>query len=259
MTLQQFQECDTRLSIQGMLLRVLAATLLATGRGFVPSVRRAVLKQQLLDAALAKDEPRVLALVDELAPLSPTRAPTRNLGVSADCPLAGPWRLAWTNARDAEAPARTENRLRAFDDGDALAEGVALETGQTIDAAAGLCRNFIRATGANAPFDELEIDIALSALGDRRVRLDFLRGRARNARAPLPFLRDVRFGFPPASFGDLVARLRGRDPSTEPPAFFDVLYLDDALRCHRTGEGKVFVQARPDVLRRSRAVVTSAT
>ena len=61
------------------------------------------------------------------------------------------------------------------------------------------------------------------------------------------------------SFGDLVARLRGRDPSTEPPAFFDVLYLDDALRCHRTGEGKVFVQARPDVLRRSRAVVTSAT
>ena len=241
-------------------LLLLVATLLCTSHALFAPVRRAALKRKLLDAALAKDEPAVLALVDALAPLSPTRAPTRNLGVSADCALGGAWRLAWTNARDAEAPARTENRLKAFEGGDALADGVALETGQTVDAAAGTCRNFIRATGANAPFDELEIDIALSALGDRRVRLDFLRGRARNARAPLPFLRDVRFGFPPAALGDALARLGGRDPRAEPPAYFDVLYVDDELRCHRTGDGKVFVQARPGVLRRGRAAPpTSAT
>ena len=30
-----------------------------------------------------------------------------------------------------------------------------------------------------------------------------------------------------------------------PPAFFDVLYLDDELRVHRTGQNATFVQRRP--------------
>ena len=42
--------------------------------------------------------------------------------------------------------------------------------------------------------------------------------------------------------------LRRRDaPRREPPkAFFDVLFLDRDLRVHRTGEGNLFVQARPE-------------
>ncbi len=76
------------------------------------------------------------------------------------------------------------------------------------------------------------------------MRLDFLKGRVQNARAPLPFLKDVTFNFPPATVSDFVARLRGQDPNVEPQAYFDILYIDDELRAHRTGEGKVFVQAR---------------
>ena len=38
---------------------------------------------------------KVESLRTTLEPLSPIRDATRNLGVSADCPLAGPWRLAW--------------------------------------------------------------------------------------------------------------------------------------------------------------------
>ena len=31
-----------------------------------------------------------------------------------------------------------------------------------------------------------------------------------------------------------------------PQAYFDVLYLDDELRVHRTGQNATFVQRRPD-------------
>ena len=31
-----------------------------------------------------------------------------------------------------------------------------------------------------------------------------------------------------------------------PPAYFDVLYLDANLRIHKTGQGNLFVQRRPE-------------
>ena len=74
--------------------------------------------------------------------------------------------------------------------------------------------------------------------------MDFLRGRAQNERAAFPFLEDVSFNFPPAAVGDALSRLRGRDPAVQPPAFFDVLYIDDEMRVHETGEGKIFVQRK---------------
>ena len=85
----------------------------------------------------------------------------------------------------------------------------------------------------------------MTMLEQHSLALDFQRGRALNENAPLSFLKDFRFSFPPAYIGDAIARLRGKDPSIEPPAFFDVLYLDNEVRAHRTGEGKIFVQRRP--------------
>lgn len=213
---------------------------------FVNTPRRLQLRSQLIVAARAKDEPAVLRLIDELAPLNPTKIPTAGLGGGGTGapPLDGLWTLLFTNARDAEAPARTENRLGAFGGKDAIAAGVQIATGQRIDAMSGLCTNFIAASGEKRPFDRLEIDIRMTALTPQRVRLDFERGRAQNERAPLPPLRDVAFAFPPPGLGDFLCALRGRDPAIEPQAFFDILYIDDQIRFHRTGEGKVFVQAR---------------
>ena len=229
--------------------------------GIFSGLKRATLKKQLIKASNDKDEQLVIQLVEELSELNPTQFPTHGLGgyvgevdgvasttkMSTIPPLDGEWRLLFTNAKDAEAPARTEKKkdkqTRGFDD--EVRDGVVIKTGQRINADDGECINYIYATGEKRPFDQLEITIKMTALSPTRVRLDFQRGKALNENAPLPFLKDFRFNFPPAYIGDAIARLKGKDPSIEPPAFFDVLYLDNEVRAHRTGEGKIFVQRRP--------------
>ena len=210
------------------------------------------LKRKLIAAANEKDEELIESLVEELSNFNPTDCPTLGLAgygtasSSAAAPLDGSWRLLYTNAKDAEAPARTQkdqsNESSQF--GDSVETGVEVTTGQTIDATKGECVNYIALNGENRPFDRLDITIQMTPLSDTRVRLDFLRGRALNEKAPLPFLKDFRFSFPPALVGDVFARIRGKDPRVEPPAYFDILYIDDKLRAHRTGEGKIFVQER---------------
>eukprot|EP00536_Pseudo-nitzschia_multiseries_P010286 jgi/Psemu1/25492/gm1.25492_g len=218
------------------------------------------LKKKLVAAATAKDEPLVLSLVEDLARFNPTERPTLGLagygaGGSDDsssssssstvAPLAGAWRLLFTNAKDAEEPVRTETDPSGQSQfGKSAKSGVEVTTGQNIDATKGECVNFIALSGESRPFDKLEITIRMTPLSDRRVRLDFLRGVAFNENAALPFLKEFRFSFPPTVVGDVLARIRGKDPRVEPPAYFDVLYIDDSIRVHRTGEGKIFVQQR---------------
>ena len=220
------------------------------------------LKKKLVAAAKAKDEDLVLSLIEDLSILNPTDCPTLGLAgygvdgsstTGARAPLGGSWRLLYTNAKDAEGPARTEKDAGG-QFGKSAATGVQVTTGQSIDAAKGECVNFIALTGGESsdgessttrrPFDRLEITIRMTPLNEKRVRLDFLRGQVSNANAPLAFLREFGFSFPPAVVGDVLARIRGKDPSVEPQAYFDVLYIDGSLRVHRTGLGKVFVQER---------------
>jgi PAP_fibrillin len=228
---------------------------LAARNFFMAPVQRADLKRKIIQAAKQKDEAILLSLVEQLAALNPTTVPTLGLqgyrnAPPSKAPLNGKWKLLYTNARDAEAPARTKKNQRDEPFGDAVASGVQVQTGQRIDAQTGECINFIQLRNgdddAKLPFDRLDITIQMTPLSDTRVRLDFLKGRVQNPNAPLPQLRDFRFQFPPAAVGDFVARLRGKNPSVEPPAYFDVLYIDPDLRVHRTGEGKIFVQRRDD-------------
>lgn len=209
--------------------------------------KRSSIKKQLIKAANDKNEELVKTLVEELSALNPNEFATFGLGgygggPAKQAPLNGEWKLLYTNAKDAEAPARTEKK-NGEKEAD-FAEGVQITTGQRIDAAAGECVNYIYASGEKRPFDQLEITIKMTALAPNRVRLDFQKGRAFNENAPLPFLKDFAFSFPPAFVGDALATLRGKDPKVEPPAYFDVLYIDNEVRCHRTGEGKIFVQMR---------------
>ena len=207
----------------------------AATAGLFSSLKRASLKKQLIEAANGQDEQLVIQLVEELSALNPTPFPTYGLGgftgdasasTSMSPPLDGEWRLLFTNAKDAEAPARTEKKREKGSGGfeDEVREGVEINTGQRIDADAGQCINYIYAKGEKRPFDQLEITIKMTALSPTRVRLDFQRGRALNENAPLPFLKDFRFSFPPALVGDVLSRLRGKDPNVEPPAFFDVVF-----------------------------------
>ncbi len=221
---------------------------------FQEQQQRSNLKKKLIQAAEAKDESLIISLVDQLSELNPTTVPTQGMlgyGVcdgdssSSVAPLNGAWKLLYTNARDAEAPARTEkNKETEF--GEEVAQGVEVKTGQRIDAAKGECVNYIQLSGdmEKRPFDQLEITIKMTPMTDKRIRLDFTKGRALNEKAPLPFLKDFTFYFPPPGFGDILARLRGLDPSVDPQAYFDILYIDDEIRAHRTGEGKIFVQKR---------------
>ena len=227
---------------------------------FLAPVQRIDLKRKLIQAANAKDEALVLSLVEQLATLNPTTVPTLGLqgyknAPASKAPLNGKWKLLYTNARDAEAPARTEKNQQDEPFGDAVASGVEVQTGQQIDAATGQCINFIRLSSATAtndskntrkqlPFDRLDITIQMTPLSDTRVRLDFLKGRVQNPKAPLSALRDVSFQFPPVALGNFLTRVRGKNPLVEPPAYFDVVYIDQDLRAHRTGEGKIFVQQR---------------
>lgn len=209
--------------------------------------KRSSIKKQLIKAATDRNEELVITLVDELSALNPNEFATFGLGgygggSPGKAPLNGEWKLLFTNAKDAEAPARTEKKSGEKEAD--VAEGVKITTGQRIDAAAGECINYIYATGEKRPFDQLEITIKMTAIAPSRVRLDFQSGRALNENAPLPFLKDFKFSFPPAFVGDALAALRGKDPKVEPPAYFDVLYIDNEVRCHRTGEGKIFVQMR---------------
>jgi len=232
-----------------------------TSFSFLAPVQRVDLKRKLIQAANAKDEASVISLVEQLATLNPTTVPTLGLQgyknvPASKAPLNGKWKLLYTNARDAEAPARTEKNRRNEPFGDAVASGVEVQTGQRIDAATGQCVNFIRLSSSatavdnsskntrKLPFDRLDITIQMTPLSDTRVRLDFLKGRVQNPNAPLSALRDVSFQFPPAALGDFLTRVRGKNPLVEPPAYFDVLYIDQDLRAHRTGEGKIFVQQR---------------
>jgi len=220
-------------------------------------IKRANLKKRLKLAAEVKDEQTIVSLVEELSQLNPTPIPTLGLMgytggnsiVSPKAPLDGAWKLLFSNAKDAEAPARTEknkDKNATFDD--EVAKGINVKTGQRINASIGECVNYIQLSGESEkkkrPFDQLEITIQLTPISDTRVRLDFLKGRALNSNAPLPFLKDFTFYFPPPKFGDFLARSRGLDPTVEPQAYFDVLYIDDEIRAHRTGEGKLFVQMR---------------
>jgi hypothetical protein len=219
------------------------------------------LKRKLISATKQKDkdESLIFSLVEELSKFNPTDCPTQGLAGYNDgvgrggtlSPLDGSWRLLYTNAKDAEAPARTEkDSNEKF--GDTVKSGIEVTTGQVIDAMKGECVNYIalESTGDDdesndkKPFDRLEITIKMTPLNDTRVRLDFLRGRALNSNAPLSFLRDFKFSFPPAVVGDILATIRGKDFRVEPQAYFDILYIDDQLRAHRTGEGKIFIQER---------------
>lgn len=189
-------------------------------------------------AAAAED---VLAKAEVLEALNPTADATRFMGTAEGelCPLHGVWALAFTTAADASFSAKS-------------ARGSAV-TSQRVDAVRGRIVNQIDFTGPDAALSQLRVVIHAAAQSPATVGLRFRYAWAHVRRLarlrlwrPVPIYVPLAALFAVARVAVAVSRLlmgRARPPPQQP--FFEVTYLDGDLRCHRTGEGNLFVQRRP--------------
>ena len=166
--------------------------------------------------------------ITALALRNPTADATKLLGTveGALCPLHGAWRNVWTTAADASF---SPNSTR----GDAAVYNV-------VDGLSGQVTNHIDfLSGA-----QFRVVLRATALSPQRVGLRF---RFVKVSPPKPILGLIRtIVLPvPGPFITRVLSLLGRGPKEgPPPAYFDVIYLDDELRVHVTGQGNLFVQQR---------------
>ena len=166
--------------------------------------------------------------IKALALRNPTADATKLLGTveGALCPLHGAWRNVWTTAADASF---SPNSTR----GDAAVYNV-------VDGLSGQVTNHIDfLSGA-----QFSVVLRATALSPQRVGLRF---RFVKVSPPKPILGLIRtIVLPvPGPFITRVLSLLGRGPKEgPPPAYFDVIYLDDELRVHVTGQGNLFVQQR---------------
>ena len=188
----------------------------------------------------------VIAAVDAAALVNPTAAATDKFGTAdgAASPLHGKWSNMFTTAADAVFSESSER-------GAALVynqvDGVSGRTTNCIDflPRSSPVLRAVRQTAKPPTLESLRVILSTTAVAANRIELVFRLVKARlNLRlfgrwplkltlffpVPGPFLTRILFAFRPSK--------------KPPPAFFDVLYLDDELRVHKTGQGNVFVQRR---------------
>ena len=182
----------------------------------------------------AADE--VVSCIDALAAVNPTPDATALLGTAegARCPLDGAWANVWTTAADASfSPNSTRGDASVFN---------------VVDAAKGRVTNVIDfVPGPNAKLSQFRVSLAATALTRARVGLRFRLVRARLAK-PLLFglIKQITIPVPGPFITRILTLLRRGPKDGPPPAYFDVLYLDANLRIHKTGQGNLFVQRRPE-------------
>ena len=184
----------------------------------------------------------VVKAVEEVTAANPTPEPTAGFGTAEGasvCPLHGRWRNVWTTAADATFSPESKR-------GGANVSNI-------VDAASGRTTNIIdflprdhpafratRTVAPKPPLESLNVVLKAKAVSPSRIELVFrfvkprvkILGRYRTLIIPVPgpFITRILFFFRPRK--------------KVPPAFFDVLYLDDDLRVHKTGQGNLFVQRR---------------
>lgn len=193
------------------------------------------------DAGKAADA--VMETAEQLAKNNPTEEPTLYLGdkeKGEQSPLNGEWKLLFTTAADATF---SKNSTR----GDAKVKNV-------VDASRGRITNVIdfpSRNGAEPLLKQLNVVIGAKAAGKSRVELRFRYAKAVLTKlfgwkrqwnlyipVPAPFITRL------IVFFSRIFRFGRKDKKVPPKAYFDVIYLDDQLRIHKTGEENLFVQAK---------------
>jgi len=194
--------------------------------------------------AVGKAADTVLEVCTRLGNFNPTSNATKYLGDKAEgekAPLHGSWKLLFSTAADASF---SKNSTR----GDAQAQNI-------VDAKVGKITNvidFLPVDGKPRALEQLRVVIKATALNAQRVGLQFRYAQAKFTRfscfpirwslyipVPGPFITRM------IVFFNRLLRFGRRGVTKPPKAFFDVVYLDDELRIHKTGEDNIFVQARP--------------
>ncbi|CAE7601840.1 Cbp20 [Symbiodinium sp. CCMP2456] len=173
---------------------------------------------------------RVLELADLLARYTPNKEPLKHFGTSlgSDCPLHGAWSLLFTTAADATF---TKNSTRG-----------AAKVCNVVDAKAGTVTNCIDFEEASA-LESLRVRLTARPASPTRLDLAFRYIRARvKSFFGIPLGgRRLTLTLPVAGpFLTRVLSFFTRKPPPQP--YFDLLYLDDTLRVHRTGQGNLFIQ-----------------
>ena len=193
--------------------------------------------------AVGKAADVVMASCDMLSGMNPTPNATAFLGDKENglqAPLHGPWKLLFTTAADASF---SKNSTR----GDARAQNI-------VDAPRGKIMNVIdflpKEDGKEPALKQLNVVIKAKAVSEKRVELNFRYAKAVLTRFLFFPIKWSLYIPVPATFITrcivLFYRIFRRGKAKVPPkAYFDVLYLDNDLRIHKTGEDNIFVQARP--------------
>ena len=183
----------------------------------------------------------VIGICEKLGKISPTEEPTQYLGDKMKgnlSPLNGAWKLLFTTAADASF---SKNSTR----GDAKAQNV-------VDAGKGRITNIIdfymKEDGTEPLLKQLNVVIKATALSSHRVGLQFKFVKAKLTKFLfLPIKWSLYIPVPAAFITRCIvffSRVFKGQAKTVPQAYFDVLYLDDDLRIHKTGEDNLFVQAK---------------
>lgn len=186
----------------------------------------------------------VTACCNELALVNPTINATAFLGDrdnGQQAPLHGAWKLLFTSAADASF---SKNSTRG-----------AAKVQNIVNGPKGYITNVIdflpREEDGKAPLlQQLNVVIGAKASSPSRVELNFRYAKAVFSRFLFLPVKWSLYIPVPATFITrcivLFYRIFRRGQAKAPPkAYFDVLYLDDDLRIHKTGEDNLFVQARP--------------
>eukprot|EP00546_Thalassionema_frauenfeldii_P012920 CAMPEP_0178917496 /NCGR_PEP_ID=MMETSP0786-20121207/13279_1 /TAXON_ID=186022 /ORGANISM="Thalassionema frauenfeldii, Strain CCMP 1798" /LENGTH=258 /DNA_ID=CAMNT_0020591053 /DNA_START=218 /DNA_END=994 /DNA_ORIENTATION=- len=189
----------------------------------------------------------VFQTVDELSKVNPTKVATAGFGnPQLKAPLDGPWNLLFSTAADASFSKDSKR-------GDAKAMNI-------VDAGRERITNVIKFAlgedGKPKAVEELRVKLAATAEGPNRVNLIFKYVAVKCTKLFFFPLRWTLYIPVPAPFiGKIVVAIRNvknhllrrkAEKFKLPKAFFDVLYLDESLRVHKTGEDNLFIQSRPD-------------
>jgi len=205
----------------------------------------------------------IFATVDKLAEVNPTASATEGFGdkdYAGTPPLDGPWNLLFSTAADA-------NFSRDSKRGDARASNI-------VDAKNGKITNVIKfapSTGTATSdsnsnsdptevkvklVDELRVRLSATAEGPNTVAIVFRYVAVKFTRFFfLPLRWTLYIPVPAPTIGKIVIALSNLknkllrkkvEPRKLPKGVFKVVFLDQELRVHRTGEDNLFVQARPD-------------
>jgi hypothetical protein len=186
----------------------------------------------------------IVELCNDLAKHSPIKEPTKFLGDSelgGLAPLEGAWRSLFTTAADADFPQKDYQ-------GPPRVQNV-------VNAKEGTITNVVdfprKVDGTDPLLQQLNVIIRAKKASANRVELQF-----RYAKAILTKLLWLKFKWtlyipvpPPIVVRCLVfvsrlVRFGRKGAKRVPNGYFDILYLDDNLRVHRTGEDNYFVQAK---------------